>query len=70
MRNFIKLFENRKSRINSRVERDFLSNGVAIVTCCISDYNDIISSYSAKGQESLNLDFIDYLEDAAESIPD
>ena len=38
--------------------------------CCISGYNDIINTYSAKDQESLNPDFVDYLQDAAGPIPD
>ena len=69
-RNFIRLFENRKSHIDSRIKRDYIDNGIATIHCCISNYHDIISTYSAKGQESLNFDFIDYLEDSAEPIPD
>ena len=69
-RNFTRLFDQKKSRIDSRIRRDYIENGIATVHCCISSYNDIISTYSAKDQESLNFDFIDYLEDAAEPIPD
>ena len=68
--NFIRLFESRKSHIDSRIRRDYIENGIATVNCCISGYHDVISTYSAKGQESLNFDFIDYLEDSAEPIPD
>ena len=32
--------------------------------------NDIISKYSAKDQESLNFNFVDYLKDVVEPIPD
>ena len=38
--------------------------------CCISGYNDIINTYSAKNQESLNPDFVEFLHDAADPIPD
>ena len=69
-RNFTSLFDNRKSRLDSRIKRDYINNGIATVHCCISNYHDIISTYSAKGQESLNLDFVDYLEDVAGPIPD
>ena len=69
-RNFTRLFENRKSHIDSRIRRDYIENGIATVNCCISGYHDVISTYSSKGQESLNFDFIDYLEDSAEPIPD
>ena len=33
------------------------------IHCCISGYNDIISKCSAKDQESLNFNFVDYLKD-------
>jgi len=68
--NFTRLFDSRKSRLDSRIRRDYIENGIATVYCCISSYNDIISKYSAKGQEGLNLDFVDYLQDVAEPIPD
>ena len=69
-RNFIRLFERRKSRIDSRIKRDYIENGIATIHCCISNYNDIINTYSAKDQESLNPDFVDFLQEAAEPIPD
>ena len=69
-RNFIRLFDSKKSRIDSRIKRDYIANGIATVHCCISGYNDIISAYSAKEQESLNPDFVEYLKDSAELIPD
>ena len=69
-RNFTRLFDSRKSHLDSRIRRDYIANGIATVHCCISNYNDIISAYSAKGQESLNLDFVDYLQDVAGPIPD
>lgn len=69
-RNFIRLFDQKKSRIDSRIERDYIENGIATIHCSISNYNDIISTYSVKDQESLNLDFVEYLRDVAEPIPD
>ena len=68
--NFTKLFDQKKSRIDSRIKRDYIENGIATVHCKISSYNDIISSYSVKDQENLNLDFIEYLQDVAGPIPD
>ena len=69
-RNFIQLFERKKSRIDSRIKRDYIENGIATVHCCISGYNNIINTYSAKDQESLNPDFVDFLKDSADPIPD
>ena len=69
-RNFIQLFDRKQSRIDSRIKRDYIENGIATVHCCIYGYNDIINQYSAKDQESLNPDFVDYMQDAANPIPD
>ncbi len=69
-RNFTRLFDSRKSRLDSRIRRDYIDNGIATVHCNISSYNDIISAYSAKGQESLNLDFVEFLQESAGPIPD
>ena len=69
-RNFVRLFEQKKSRIDSRIKRDYIENGIATIHCCISDYNDIINRYSSKDQESLNPDFVDFLKESAEPIPD
>ena len=69
-RNFKNLFDKRKSHLDSRIRRDYIDNGIATIHCRISNYHDIISAYSVKGQESLNFDFVDYLEDTAEPIPD
>ena len=69
-RNFVRLFEQKKSRIDSRIKRDYIENGIATIHCCISGYNDIINTYSAKDQESLNPDFVDFLKDSADPIPD
>ena len=63
-RNFIQLFDRKQSRIDSRIKRDYIENGIATVHCCISGYNDIINTYSAKDQESLNPDFVEYLQEA------
>lgn len=69
-RNFGRLFDQKKSRIDSRIRRDYIENGIATIHCCISGYHDIINTYSAKDQESLNFDFVDYLKDNAGPIPD
>ena len=69
-RNFIRLFDRKKGQIDSRIRRDYIENEIATVNCCISGYHDVISTYSSKGQENLNLHFIDFLESSAEPIPD
>ena len=68
-RNIIKLFEARKGHLDYRVKRDYVRNGIATIPCRISDYNDVISSYSVEGCESLNPEFAEYLKSTAELTP-
>ena len=70
-RNFNRLFDNRKSHLDSRIKLDYIKNGIATVHCCISSYNYVISAYSAKAknQETLNFDFVEYLKSATKVIP-
>ena len=65
----IKLFESRKGNLDYRVKRDYIRNGIATIPCRISDYNDVISAYSVKGFETLNTEFVEYLQSAAELAP-
>ena len=68
-RNFIRLFESRRGHLDYRVKRDYIRNGVATIPCHVSDYNDVISSYSVKGRETLNPDFCDYIKTTMEFTP-
>ena len=68
-RNIVKLFESRKSRIDHRINRDYIRNGIATLPCRISDYDDVISTYSVKDYETMNPDFVDYLKSAAAVTP-
>ena len=68
-RNIIKLFESRSVDIDDRVKRDYASNGIVTLPCQISDYNDVISTYSVKGYETLNTEFSDYIKTSVEFAP-
>lgn len=68
-RNIVKLFSSRKGHLNYRAKRDYVRNGVVTIPCKINDYNEIISSYSVKGYETLEPDFVDYLMGVAEVTP-
>ena len=68
-RNIIKLFESRKGHLDSRIKRDYVRNGIATIPCRISDYSDVISTYSVKDYETLNTEFVDYLKETAELTP-
>ena len=63
--NLIELFETRQGNLDDRVERDYVRNGIVTIPCRITDYSDVISSYSVKGFETLNTDFVDYVKEAA-----
>lgn len=68
-RNIVKLFASRKSNLDYRLKRDYIRNGIATIPCRISDYHDVIHSYSVKEYETLNPEFVDYLKSAAEVVP-
>lgn len=65
----VKLFESRKGNLDYRIKRDYIRNGIATLPCRISDYYDVISTYSVKDYETLNPDFVDYLKSTAEVTP-
>ena len=67
--NIVKLFESRRGRLDYRVKRDYVRNGIATIPCRITDYSDVISPYSVKGYETLNKEFEDYLKEAADLTP-
>ena len=67
--NIVKLFESRRGRLDYRVKRDYVRNGIATIPCRISDYGEVISPYSVKGYETLNKEFEDYLKEAADLTP-
>lgn len=69
-RNFIRLFDRKTSHIDYRVRQEYIRNGIATIFCRISSYNDVITEYSVKDHEAVNLDFIEYLRRAASFIPD
>lgn len=68
-RNAVSLFESRKGNLDERVRDDYLKNGIVTIPCNVSDYGDVISTYSVKGFETLNPEFVDYVTDAAELTP-
>lgn len=68
-RRIIKLFESREGHLESRVEKDYLSSGIATIPCRITDYYDVIRNYSVETFETLNTDFVDYLKTSNEVLP-
>ena len=67
--NLIGLFESRKGHLDYRLKRDYVKNGIATIPCRVSAYEDVISTYSVKGCETLNPEFDEYLKSTAELMP-
>lgn len=67
--NIKRLFEKRKGHLDYRVKRDYIRNGVAIIPCRISDYDDVVSKYSVEDYETLNPEFYEYVKTTAELTP-
>ena len=67
--NLIGLFESRKGHLDYRLKRDYVKNGIATIPCRVSTYEDVISTYSVKGCETLNPEFDEYLKSTAELMP-
>lgn len=65
----VRLFESRKGHLDYRVKRDYIRNGIATIPCRVTDYSDVISTYSVKGYETLNPEFFEYLKTTAEITP-
>lgn len=65
----VRLFESRQGHLDYRVNRDYIRNGIATIPCHISEYQEVISTYSVMGYETLNPEFVDYLETTAEVTP-
>ena len=55
----VRLFESRKGHLDYRVKRDYIRNGIATIPCRVTDYSDVISTYSVKGYETLNPEFFE-----------
>ena len=68
-RETVRAFRNRKTDYRKHVKAFYLANGLAYISCNVKDYNDVIDSYSVKGYEWPNADFVRYIEDNATYIP-
>ena len=68
-RRIIKLFESRSVDLDKRLKKDYIKNDIATFPCNISEYNDVISTYSVKGYETLNTEFSDFVKTAVEITP-
>ncbi len=70
VRKNIHAYKRKRSDFEKRLEREFLDHGIATIPCKVSGIDDIISSYSVEGYESLSGDFIDYVNAMADLVPE
>ena len=62
-------YYNKKSQLNSRLQKDVIRNGTAYLSCKVGGLDDILSKFSTKGLESLDGEFKDELLNFADCIP-
>lgn len=65
----IEIYNKKHSNYQDRIENEFINNGVANIPCNVNDMDDILSNYSVSGYESLNGDFMDYINAFSDIIP-
>lgn len=63
-------YKRKRSNVEKRLEKEFLDHGIATIPCKVSGIEDIISSYSVLGHESLDSGFVEYLNSNIELIPE
>ena len=68
-RKLVRLFELRRGHLDYRIKRDYVKDGIATIPCRISDYSDVINTYSVKDYETLNTEFFEYVTTTAEVTP-
>jgi hypothetical protein len=62
-------YYSKKSKLNSRLQKDVIRNGTAYLACKVGGLDDILSKFSIKGVESLDGEFRDELLNFADCIP-
>lgn len=70
IRKNLQVYDHKRSNIGKRVEAEYIDHGIATIPCKVSDIDEIISSYSVPGYESLESDFVDYLNGIVDFVPE
>ena len=64
------VYSQKRSNLEKRLEDEYLDHGIATIPCKVSEMDEIISSYSVAGYESLNSSFVEYVGDIVDVVPD
>ena len=66
----LQAYDRKSGNLEKRLEKDYIDHGIATIPCKISGFDDVISPYSVKGYESLNSEFVEYVNDIADLVPE
>ena len=67
----LQAYDRKSGNLEKRLEKEFIDHGIATIPCKVSGTDDIISPYSVKGyDESLNSEFVEYVNDIADLVPE
>ena len=69
LRQNLRKFSKKSVDVSKFVKDFYVDNGLAYISCNVSDYNDIIDRYSVDGYEWLNESFARFIEENANYIP-
>ena len=64
-----RLFLKRDAKLDKRLKKDYIDNGIATLPCRVEGIDDVISRFSVPGYETLSPEFSDYIEASAAFIP-
>ena len=66
----LQAYDRKSGNLEKRLEKDYIDHGIATIPCKISGFDDVISPYSVKGYESLNSEFVEYVNGIADLVPE
>ena len=69
LRKNLQAYDRKRGNMKRRLEKEFIDHGIATIPCKVNGIDDIISPYSVAGYESLNSEFVEYVNDIADLIP-
>lgn len=62
-------FTKKKSSIDKRLRMDYIDHDIATIPCKVDSFYDVIDSYSIKNYETINPEFVEYINNIVDDIP-
>lgn len=63
-------FYHKKSHLRNRLQKNILKNGIAYIPCRIDGLSDIVSKFSVESNATLDAEFVAYLLEFVDCIPE